>query len=297
MPRVRIIHATEYRYVRPVRLTPHRLMIRPRDSHDLRLISTSLEVDPAGARTRWAHDVFGNSVCFLEPARGMVDRMRIVSDLTLYHYPGPSDLPLDPVAETYPFTYSFEETPDLSRLMERHYKDPEREVDRWARGFVRRGAPTRTMDLLVAMTQAIKSDFTYSRRDVEGTNPPTQTLATRGGACRDFALLMMEAARALGFAAMFVSGYLYDDRMAGADSHMSGGGATHAWCMVYLPGAGWVEFDPTNGLVAGRNLVRVCRARTPQQAIPVSGGFIGAPTDRAGMTVTVDVTVGEPPAE
>ena len=293
MPRVRIVHTTEYRYVRPVRLLAHRLMIRPRDSHDLRLISTRLKVDPTGGRTRWAHDVFGNSVCYLDPPRAQSDRFSIVSELVLYHYPASRDLQLDPIAEQYPFTYSFEETPDLARLTERHYPDPAREVDHWAQRFVRRGSPTGTMDLLVAMTEAIKTDFRYLRRTKEGTNPPVETLAEGSGACRDLALLMMEAARSLGFAAMFVSGYLYDDRAPQDGRTIKGGGATHAWCMIYLPGAGWVEFDPTNGLVAGQNLVRVCRARTPQQAVPVSGGFIGTTGDFAGLHVNVEVAVGE----
>jgi transglutaminase-like putative cysteine protease len=149
-----------------------------------------------------------------------------------------------------------------------------------------------TMDLLANITQAIKADFTYEGREQEGTNTPAETLASRRGACRDFAVLMMAAVRSLGFAARFVSGYLYDETAADATV---GGGATHAWCAVYLPGAGWVEFDPTNGLLAGRNLIRVCTARTPEQAVPIAGGFIGGGTDFTGMTVNVEVTVGGPP--
>ena len=156
------------------------------------------------------------------------------------------------------------------------------------RRFLGRSGGTLTMPLLTAITQAIKTDFIYEARDREGTNPPTVTLAKKRGACRDFALLMMEAVRALGFAARFVSGYVYDDS---AGTRTVGGGATHAWCAVYLPGAGWVEFDPTNGLVAGRNLIRVCSARTPEQAVPVAGGFIGRKDDFLGMSVNVDITV------
>jgi transglutaminase-like putative cysteine protease len=296
VPRVRISHTTEYHYTRPVRLTAHRLMVRPRDSHDLRLISTRLGLDPPASRTRWAHDVFGNSICYVDPGRYETDRLRIVSELDLQHYPTPRELPLEPVARSYPFTYSFEEGPDLARLMERHYPDPDREVDRWAHKFVRRGAETLTLDLLIAITQAIKSDFAYRKRDAEGTNTPIDTLASGAGACRDLALLMMEAVRSLGFAAMFVSGYLYDDRLADSATPIVGGGATHAWCMVYLPGAGWVEFDPTNGLVAGRNLVRICWARTPEQAVPISGGYIGTRADFSSLDVNVEVTVGDAPA-
>ena len=295
MPRVRIVHTTEYIYVRPVRLTAHRLMIRPRDSHDLRLITTKLGVFPQAAQTRWAHDVFGNSICYVEPSRYPSDRLRFVSELELHHYATSPDLPIDPIAQTYPFSYSFDEGPDLARLTERHYPDPDREVDRWARKFLRYNGPTDTMDLLVSMTQAIKADFVYRKRDAEGTNAPVETLAFGSGACRDFALLMMEAARSLGFAAMFVSGYLYDDRLADSAKHIVGGGSTHAWCMIYLPGAGWVEFDPTNGLIAGRNLIRVCRARTPDQAVPIAGGYVGTRGDFSDLRVNVEVTVGDTP--
>ncbi|WP_264714697.1 transglutaminase family protein [Limobrevibacterium gyesilva] len=293
------MHATEYRYAQPVRFTTHRLMLRPRDSHDLRLLDATLGVTPPDAAVRWAHDVFGNSVCYLDWGDARGDRLRIVSELDLEHFPAIAALPreaIDPVAESYPFSYAAEEFPDLSRLLERHHADPDRLVDRWARRFVRHGETTRTMDLLSAMTQAIKDEFRYQARDAEGTNPPVRTLELGSGACRDFALLMMEAVRSLGFAARFVSGYLYDEALVDSAAPMVGGGYTHAWCAVYLPGAGWVEFDPTNGLVAGRNLIRVCAARTPEQAVPVAGGFIGRPGDFLGLEVNVAVTVGRPAA-
>ena len=296
MPRVRVVHTTEYRYLRPVRLTAHRLMLRPRDSHDLRLVEATIGVTPAPATTRWAHDAFANSVAILHWDDGRSDLLRITSVLALVHFPSAAAVPretIDPAAETYPFSYAEDEFPDLARLIERHHPDPERLIDAWARSFLSRGGPTGTMDLLTAMTRAIKADFTYEARETEGTNAPVTTLATRRGACRDFALLMMEAVRALGFAARFVSGYLYDEALVESADHVVGGGTTHAWCSVYLPGAGWVEFDPTNGLIAGRNLIRVCVARTPEQAVPVAGGFIGRPGDFSGLRVNVTVTVGE----
>jgi transglutaminase-like putative cysteine protease len=299
MPGVKIEHSTEYRYKRPVRFTTHRLMLRPRDSHDLRLLSATLGLYPRGGRARWAHDVFGNSVCFLDWVGAESDTLRIVSTLELEHFPPTASDPhvrIDPQAEIYPFAYAAEEFPDLARTLERHYPDPERLVDTWARRFIPTSGSIRTLALLTAMTNGIKQDFAYERRDQEGTNSPLVTLAAGRGACRDFALLMMEAARSLGFAAQFVSGYLYDEALAnGADAVV--GGATHAWCSIYLPGAGWVEFDPTNGLIAGRNLVRVCVARTPQQAVPISGAYVGSLQDRAGMAVDVRVTVGEPRRE
>jgi transglutaminase-like putative cysteine protease len=296
MPRVRIIHTTEYRYALPVRLTQHRLMMRPRDSHDLRLLDARLGILPGGATTRWAHDVFGNSICYLNWPEGRAELLRIVSTLDLEHFPVQEDLPIDPAAETYPFRYPGDEYPDLSRLIEPHYPDPGGQVAAWARRFLRPGVQTPTRDLLIGMTEAIKADFIYEARETKGTHAPLETLATGRGACRDFAVLMMEAARALGFAARFVSGYLYDPALIDSVDPMVGGGATHAWCAIYLPGAGWVEYDPTNGLIAGRNLIRVSTAREPHQATPLSGGYIGQAEDFLDMTVSVDVIVGDPAA-
>ena len=296
MPHVRVVHRTQYRYVQPVRFMPHRLMIRPRDSHELRLRGATLGLTPAAASTHWAFDVFGNSICMIDFSEQRSASLDIVSTLDLDHYPATAELPresLDPLAETYPFSYAPEEFPDLARLMERQYFDPNRQVDAWVRRFLPRHRPARTMDLLTAITAAIKADFTYAARDTEGTNGPVLTLESRQGACRDFALLMMEAARALGLAARFVSGYLYNEDAA---HETVGGGATLAWCAIYLPGAGWVEFDPTNGTAAGRNLIRVSAARTPEQAVPIAGGFIGRPGDFMGMTVDVSVTVVTPGA-
>ncbi len=294
MPRVRVIHKTEYRYAHKVQPTLHRLMLRPHDSHDLRLLDATLTLSPPAGTSRWAHDVFGNSVCYLDWPDTQTDRLRIVSTLDLEHFPSSTTLPLDPIAETFPFSYAAEEAPDLLRLQERHYPDPHRTLDVWARKFLNPKGPTQTMAMLEAITSAIKADFTYAGREAEGTNEPVKTLQSRTGACRDFAVLMMEAVRTLGLAARFVSGYLYDEGLIDSADPVVGGGATHAWCAVYLPGAGWVEFDPTNGLIAGRNLIRVCVARTPEQAVPVAGGFIGRPDAFARLLVDVEVAVGDP---
>jgi transglutaminase-like putative cysteine protease len=145
------------------------------------------------------------------------------------------------------------------------------------------------LKVLEAMTQAIKKEFRYSARFEEGTQTAAQTIDLGSGTCRDFAVLMMEALRSYGVATRFVTGYLYDD-MSG---ETRGGGSTHAWCGVYLPGAGWVEYDPTNGLVAGENLIRVGSTRTPEQAVPVGGGYIGKADDFAGLHVDVTVRVGD----
>ena len=139
---------------------------------------------------------------------------------------------------------------------------PDDTVHRWARRFLKSGRPTETGRLLMTLCFAIHESFAYSRRTERGTQPPAVTLARRRGTCRDFALLMIDALRSLGFAARFVSGYVYvPDR---DDPGVLGGGSTHAWAQVYLPGAGWVEFDPTNGIVGNRDLIRVAVARDPR---------------------------------
>jgi len=287
MARIAIEHVTEYTYHNPVGLTSHRLMVRPRDSHDLRLHSATLKVEPAPSAVHWAHDVFNNSVCVLNWPSGLrTEALRIVSTLDLTHYPDCPDLPAATLytwAEAFPFSYPEPEAPDLAALSRPQHSDPRGRVRAWAESFVRCDT-VRTLDLLSDMTHAIKADFRYDARHEEGTQTEADTLEYSSGTCRDFAMLMMEALRHLGLAAKFVTGYLYDDC-----GTARGGGFTHAWCSVYLPGAGWVEYDPTNGLLAGTNLVRIGVTRAPEQAIPVSGGYIGGPGDTKALHV--DVTV------
>ena len=184
---------------------------------------------------------------------------------------------LDPAAETFPFSYAAKETPDLASLLKRQEADPNGTVDEWARRFVGVPGKARTLAVMEAMTHAIKAEFRYEARYAEGTQTAAETVASRSGTCRDFAVLMMEALRSFGVATRFVTGYLYDD----TSGTTRGGGSTHAWCNVYLPGAGWMEYDPTNGLVAGANLVRVGVARSASQALPISGGYVGAPDELA----------------
>ena len=214
-----------------------------------------------------------------------------MSTIRLEHFPAAAlEFPIEAYARTHPFSYSAEEVPDLGRTIERHYPDPQHRVDEWARRFVTSPGDTDTQALLVDMTGAIRRDFHYEAREAEGTQTPVETLARVSGTCRDFALLMMEAARRLGFATRFVSGYLYDPALdGGGESDVVGAGYTHAWVQVYLPGAGWVPFDPTNNLLGGTQLIRVGIARDPSQAAPISGSWYGGSNDYLGMTV--DVTV------
>ena len=278
-------HATTYRYAAPVTFGQHRLMLRPRDSHDLRLVDAELALSPPGT-LRWLHDVFGNSVAlvdFAEPAA----ELAIVSTLMIERYAlARLDFTIDAAAESYPFVYSTNDRSDLGRLLERHYPDPHNIVDEWAKRFVLE-TPANTFNILATMNAAIRGDFDYRARGEEGTQAPDETIERKSGTCRDYALLFIEAARSLGFGARFVSGYLYDPALEGGEA-AQGAGATHAWAEVYLPGAGWIEYDPTNGLIAGENLIRVAVTRDPAQAIPISGSYAG---DGAYLGMKVEVTV------
>ena len=288
MQRLTVDHKTTYRYRNPVEFGEHRLMFRPRDSHDLRLLDAQLTISPA-AEVRWLHDVFGNSVAvasFVEPA----DELYLQSVIVLERYPMTDpEFAIEPFARTLPFSYPAREIPDLGRTIERHYSDSDRVVTEWARRFLNTDGMTDTEEFLVAVTGAVKAEFIYEERHEPGVQSPVETLSRKAGTCRDYALFMMEAVRSVGLATRFVSGYLYDPQIDGTQSEMQGAGATHAWVQVYLPGAGWIEFDPTNGTYGGHNLVPIAVAREPAQAIPVSGSYDGQTEDFIDMSVEVSV--------
>ena len=287
MPLLTIYHKTEYRYVRPVAFGEHRIMLRPRDGHDLRVVVSTLEIAPEPMSLRWIHDVFGNSVAialFDERA----DTLTFTSTVTVEHTPVEEfALTPDDPAYFYPFLYDSEEFPDLLHFITPQYSDPDAELSTWARNFLDAEAPTPTFNILCNMTHGIRKAFTYRKRHEQGTQHPLDTLQTGSGTCRDYALLMIEALRRLGIAARFVSGYLFSpaDR---ADGYF-GGGSTHAWVQVYLPSAGWIEFDPTNGIVGSRDLVRVAVARDPRQAIPLHGVYLGSADAFREMEVNIKV--------
>lgn len=264
-------------------------MLRPRDSHDLRLLSAQLNIQPT-AELRWLHDVFGNSVAVAEFSEA-ADVLRIESTVVIERYaPVMWGFPIEPFAQSLPFSYPASEVPDLGRTIERHHTDPGRKVTEWARRFLNGGiGVTNTEDFLLKVTSAIRDEFQYVVRYAPGVQPPVETLEKKSGSCRDYALFMMEAVRSVGLASRFVSGYLYDPSVDGGQSNVTGAGSTHAWVEVYLPGAGWIEFDPTNGSYGANNLIRVAVAREPHQALPISGSYTGAVEDFLDMTI--DVTV------
>jgi transglutaminase-like putative cysteine protease len=283
---LQVRHTTTYNYVRPVRFGEHRLLFRPRDSHEQRLLEAELAISPQPSELHWIHDVFGNCITivdFAEPAAELRFETRIVLDHSSQMTPR---FATEERAKLWPFEYEPDSLPDLAPFM--HVHNPSAELDAFAQKFTRAGRETETGHLLMTMTMGVRESLVYSRRTDPGTQPPERTLAMRKGTCRDFAWLMIEACRSLGFAARFVTGYIYVPSRDGPA--LRGGGATHAWVQVFLPGAGWVEFDPTNGIVGSKDLIRVGVAREPKQARPLSGSYVGDRADYLGMNVQVNVT-------
>jgi len=293
MPLLTIHHKTEYRYTRPVGFGEHRIMLRPRDGHDLRVLASGLEITPQPMSLRWIHDVFGNSVA-IATFDARAKTLTFVSTATVEHNPAEEfALTPDDRAYFYPFIYDKEEFPDLVQFITPHYDDPDGVLNDWALRFLDANGLTPTFKILSEMTHGIRKAFSYRKRHERGTQHPLDTLQTRSGTCRDYALFMIEALRRLGIAARFVSGYVFipGDRAHG----YVGGGSTHAWVQVYLPSAGWIEFDPTNGIVGNRDLIRVAVARDPRQAVPLHGTYLGAADAYLGMEVNINVvSAGEP---
>jgi transglutaminase-like putative cysteine protease len=281
--RLSIEHQTVYRYARPVEFHTHRLMIRPMEGHDVQIRSSELQIQPAH-QIRWIHDAFDNSIAlltFTEPA----SELRVVSRVTVEQYnTNPFNFVLEPHVSGIPFQYQPDESIDIAPFLKRQCPEDDEVIRNWIRPFLDLHGRAKTMDFLTALTRSVPMFFSYQPREEPGVQTPAQTLKQRCGSCRDFALLFMEAARYLGLAARFVSGYLCQS----SDQRYSIiSGATHAWAEVYLPGAGWKGFDPTCGILAADLHVRVAVARQPAQAPPVSGTYVGKNQDFLGLEVGV----------
>ena len=282
MRRLRIKHVTTYQYAETVTLLPHRLLLRPREGHDIRIESAEMMISPAH-RVQWQRDVYDNAVAlatFTEPG----NRLSIDSRLVLQHY---DDQPLDflvaDYAVRYPFQYDAAERADLSPYVSPIFGPDQPLVSAWLGPFWRSGQVVETYLLLEWINKAIATGFTYQQREEPGVQTPATTLAQRTGSCRDFATLFIEACHCLGLAARFVSGYLYSPGLP------QGGGATHAWSEVYLPGAGWKGFDSTSGQVVGNQHIALAVSRHPEAVPPVSGSFQAAAPQSPVMRVVVEV--------
>jgi YD repeat-containing protein len=286
MARLSIRHETLYTYERPVSFAPHRLLVRPRDSHAIRVVDATLTVSPPG-EVRWVYDALGNSVCSFTP-NGESTSLSIVSDLTIERYP--ADLGAlqiaDPQTAT-PIVYAQADRTVLAPFIDPVTADADGHLLKWLRDRV--GGPHEpALDFLLRLNRAIHLEFEYSARDHGAAQEPSHTVKVGSGTCRDFAWLMVEALRRLGYAARFVTGYLYSP----GHSEVRGAGATHAWCEVFLPELGWTEFDPTNALAESADLIPVAVARTPAEAAPISGAIFGDGGD-SKLTVRVDVRAAD----
>lgn len=277
-----IQHRTQYDYNQPVSLGPHRLMLRPRESRELRLVSINIHTAPSTV-INWASDVFGNAVAtadFQSMSRSLVVESDVVLELNAPAWPV---FPIAAAAGFYPFAYAPEERADLGALLITQHADPMGRLLGWARSFIA-ATPTDTLSLLKDLNAGVSASICYQAREDEGTQSPTYTLDCGRGSCRDMALLFAEGARALGFGARIVSGYSYNP------ANKVGSSTTHAWAEVFVPGAGWISFDPTNRQMGGFNLIPVAVARDLAQTMPVSGSYMGSKTDLKHLRVAVQVT-------
>ncbi|HZZ87062.1 MAG TPA: transglutaminase family protein [Caulobacteraceae bacterium] len=295
MPIVSIRHRTSYRYRNPVAFGEHRMMLRPAEGFDQRLIAFDLAISPEPALLRQAHDLSDACVAVAR-FETRSDLLTVESRAELEHRIHDAfDLEADGAAiGARRFAYDEDEAAALiGSVGPRH--EGAGEVEAWARRFVRPVGATRLSTLLGEMTHAIRADFTYRLRREGSPQTPLETLERRTGSCRDFAVLMMEAARSLGLAARFASGYVYGGSPKATAG--PGHGHTHAWTRVYLPGAGWADFDPTNGIVGNAGLIRVAAAADPRLAVPLHGAWRGMRSDFLGMEVEVDIRADDPAAE
>ncbi len=283
---ISISHVTRYRYDLPVEFGRHRLLVRPRDGHDLRVLEANLSITPK-AKLHWQFDVFGNSVAhavFSESA----DCLEIRSDLLIKRYADhPERLSLDHSLRLMPLDYGDENLIDLGPYIPMQFPEEREALEQWLEDAFQ-DRPEAILKYLSALSATIHESFSYSRREERGTQSAMTTVTKKSGTCRDFAFLFMECARLLGFAARFVTGYLHV-REDDSEDALKGGGSTHAWADVYVPGEGWVEFDPTNLIEGSQSLIRIAVTRTPEQATPISGTFDKKQGKFLDMTVTVNV--------
>jgi len=280
--KIRIQHRTTYNYAQPVSFGQHKVMVRPREGHDLHIESSVLEISPAHT-IRWMRDVNGSSIAKVDFTE-MASQLSFYSEVVLQQYDvNPLDFILEENAVTFPFVYDPESLPELTAYMAIFYPKDSAALREWMAQFWKPGERIETIVLLQKLNMHINRTFQYQRRDETGVQTPAETLKKNSGSCRDFATLMLETCRCWGLAARFVSGYMQ------CDATEAGGASTHAWMEVYLPGAGWKGFDPTSGIMTGAQYVTVAVSSNPENAAPIAGAFHGPANAFQG--IQVDVTV------
>ncbi|MDX1916105.1 MAG: transglutaminase family protein [Methylophilus sp.] len=284
MKRLLIKHLTEYIFPTDVTLQQHRLLIRPREGHDVRIESSLLKISPAYS-IKWYRDVFDNSlavVSFLKPA----NKLTIASEVVIQHYEeAPLDFYIEDYAVNYPFVYAQADWADLAAFQQPIFPLDQSAVNQWLMQMGISAIPEKTFTLLAKLNQTINRQFRYQIREEAGVQTPAQTIQMGSGSCRDYATLFIEACRCLGLASRFVSGYSH------APATEAGNATTHAWAEVYLPGTGWKGFDPTAGQVTGNQHIAVAVARNPEAVPPVSGSFIGPALVMPSLIVNVQVNL------
>lgn len=285
--KIRIQHRTTYTYTEPVTFGQHRIMVRPREGHDVHIESSALEITPAHTM-RWMRDIHGNSLAkvdFSEPS----DKLVFHSEIVLEQYDtNPLDFILEESAVHYPFVYEPDSMVELAPYIAILYPRDVAALREWQAQFWKPGDNTETFGLLQKINRHICETFKYQRRDEPGVQTPAETLSKNSGSCRDFATLLLEACRSWGLAARFASGYVQ------CEATEAGGASTHAWTEVYLPGAGWKGFDPTSGQMTGAQYVTVAVSRNPENAAPISGSFQGPANSSLGIAVDVSVSRVDP---
>jgi len=290
MPILDIKHVTTYHYNRPVSFGEHRMMLFPRDDGDQKVLGCTLEITPKPVRLEWSRDIFGNHVATAQ-FDDRADKLSIVSKVRLNHAPAKfRGMDIDYSARRYPFAYSVDYWCDLNRYIQP--PSARRELDSWTAAFFRNDKSVDLYELLVGMTETIKQTIRHISRHEEGIQDPVQTLTLGSGSCRDVAVLMITALRSRGIAARFVSGYVHlvdDDAGEEDEEDDIVGGNTHAWVQVYVPGPGWIDFDPAAGTMGNQNLIRVATVQHPREAIPLQGTWYGSPSDHLAMNVAVRV--------
>ena len=268
MQRYKIIHRTYYNYTNIVTLGTHNLLLRPRESHELRIESFSLKSIPE-AKIFWHRDVEDNSVAvatFTTPTQ----QLFVESEVIIQHYnESPLDFIVSDYAINYPFKYLANDNFILSSYMVLPNEETRILLNNWIYNIYKYSEKIQTYTLLEKLTNYIFKNFVYKVREEAGVQTAKQTLAYGSGSCRDFAFLFMEVVKCLGLATRFVSGYLYAPLM----SHTVG--STHAWAEVYIPGGGWIGFDPTIGSIVGTDHITVAVSRLPNTIPPISGTFQG----------------------
>jgi transglutaminase-like putative cysteine protease len=288
--KILVDHLTEYSYGQIVGFGEHSLYLRPRESQTIHVESFDLTCQPAG-RVRWLRDCFNNVVAVVSFGSASSSELsfhcRMAFDVAEEN---PFDFILEDRASHFPFSYDDREKGALGPYLEAEELGRWRLLE-WARSALGDlSKPRETLALLTDLNLAIHRSFAYDRRDEEGTQTPNETLDRGCGSCRDMAELFVGTSRQLGLAARFVSGYLYEPpHPDGSPTFNVAAGSMHAWAEVYLPGAGWRGFDPTNGLLTDHHFLPAAVANRPEWVSPIQGQYLHYGGVDSQMRVTLKI--------